>query len=61
MKNANISIEELKEGPAPKPRGNSRGKSSDEESSESSSSDFSSFSDTSVSVRSAGRHAAGSG
>ena len=61
MKNANISIEELTEGSAPKLHGKSCGKPSDEESSESSSSDSSSPSDTSGSVGSAGRHAAGSG
>ena len=61
MKNANISIEELTEGSAPKLHGKSRGIPSDEESSESSSSDSSSSSGTSESVGSAGRHAAGSG
>ena len=60
-KNANISIEALTKGSAPKLHGKLRGKPSGEESSESSSSGSSSSSDTSASVGSAGRHAAGSG
>ena len=61
IKNANISIEELTEGSAPKLHGKLHGKPSDEKLSESSSSNSSSSSDTSVSVGSAGRHAVGSG
>ena len=61
MKNANISIKELTKGSAPKLHGKLRGKPPDKELSESSSSESSSSSDTSVSVESAGCHAADSG
>ena len=61
MKRANISIEELKKGSAPKSHGKSRGKPSDKESIESSSSDSYSSSDSSEGIESAGRHTTGNG
>ena len=61
MKNASISIEELKKGSPSKSHGKSRGESSDEESSESSSSDPYFPSKSSEGIGSVGRHAAGSG